>query len=150
MKNQTLSINQMQHLRSLGVDTSKASIYWARRSHGSHIDDDSKGKWFLSLQKDFMVCGFTSYEVVSTFTLQDIIELLPNTIELIDHSGMRPPTKTANTFMLRINKGDKGNLYFSYVNDKYGAVSFDGKPMDAAYQTICWCAENGYLKGGKK
>lgn len=28
MKNQVLSINQMQHLKELGLDTSKASMCW--------------------------------------------------------------------------------------------------------------------------
>ena len=64
-----------------GVDTSKASIYWARRSHGSRIDDSSKGNWFLSLQKEFMGVGFTAYEVIPTFTLQDIISMLPDSID---------------------------------------------------------------------
>jgi hypothetical protein len=48
---QVLSIDQMKHLRELGLDTSDASMYWARVSHGSRVDDKSKGKWFLSLQK---------------------------------------------------------------------------------------------------
>ena len=74
MKNQVLSIDQMQHLKELGVDTSKAGVYWARRSHGSRIDDSSKNDWFLSLQKEFMRVGFTAYEVVPTFTLADILQ----------------------------------------------------------------------------
>lgn len=81
MRNQVLSVDQMQHLKELGVDTSKASIYWARRSHGSGINDSSKGNWFLSLQKEFMGVGFTAYEVVPTFTLQDIISMLPDSID---------------------------------------------------------------------
>ena len=59
---QVLSIDQMKHLRELGLNTSDASMYWARVSHGSRVDDKSKGKWFLSLQKEFQVCGFMSYE----------------------------------------------------------------------------------------
>lgn len=59
---QVLSIEQMKHLQELGLDTSDASMYWARVSHGSRVDDKSKGKWFLSLQKGFQTCGFMSYE----------------------------------------------------------------------------------------
>lgn len=70
---QVLSIDQMKHLRELGLDTSDASMYWARVSHGSRVDDKSKGKWFLSLQKEFQVCGFMSYESIPTYTLQDIL-----------------------------------------------------------------------------
>lgn len=81
MKNQVLSIDQMQRLKELGVDTSKSNIYWVRRSHGSRINDSSKGNWFLSLQKEFMGVGFTAHEVIPTFTLQDIIDILPGSID---------------------------------------------------------------------
>lgn len=71
----------MQRLKELGVDTSKSNIYWVRRSHGSRINDSSKGNWFLSLQKEFMGVGFTAHEVIPTFTLQDIIDILPGSID---------------------------------------------------------------------
>lgn len=77
---QVLSIDQMKHLRELGLNTSDASMYWARVSHGSRVDDKSKGKWFLSLQKEFQVCGFMSYESIPTYTLQDILDKLPSYI----------------------------------------------------------------------
>ena len=72
-----LSIEQMKHLQELGLDTSDASMYWARVSHGSRVDDKSKGKWFLSLHKEFQTCGFMSYESIPTYTLQDILGKLP-------------------------------------------------------------------------
>lgn len=81
---QVLSIDQMKHLRELGLDTSDASMYWARVSHGSRVDDKSKGKWFLSLQKEFQVCGFMSYESIPTYTLQDILDKLPSYITYND------------------------------------------------------------------
>lgn len=66
---QVLSIEQMKHLQELGLDTGDASMYWKRVSHGSRIDDKSKGKWFLSLQKEFQTCGFISYETLPAYTL---------------------------------------------------------------------------------
>lgn len=77
---QVLSIEQMKHLQELGLDTSDASMYWKRVSHGSRIDDKSKGKWFLSLQKEFQTCGFMSYETLPAYTLQDILDKLPTLI----------------------------------------------------------------------
>lgn len=70
MRDQVLSIDQMKHLKDLNIDTSEATLYWTRRCHGCKIDDDSTGEWFLSLQKEFQVIGFISYEVIPTFTLQ--------------------------------------------------------------------------------
>ena len=71
MKNQVLSIDQMQRLKELGVDTSKSNIYWVRRSHGSRINDSSKGNWFLSLQKEFMGVWWHQGDVPECF--RDII-----------------------------------------------------------------------------
>lgn len=68
MRDQVLSIDQMKHLKDLDIDTSEATLYWTRRCHGCKIDDDSTGEWFLSLQKEFQVIGFISYEVIPTFT----------------------------------------------------------------------------------
>lgn len=81
---QVLSIEQMKHLQELGLDTSDASIYWARVSHGSRIDDKSKGVWFLSLHKEFQTCGFMSYEIFPTYTLQDILDKLPESVQVYD------------------------------------------------------------------
>lgn len=81
---QVLSIEQMKHLQELGLDTSDASIYWARVSHGSRIDDKSKGVWFLSLHKEFQTCGFMSYEILPTYTLQDILDKLPESVQVYD------------------------------------------------------------------
>lgn len=81
---QVLSIEQMKHLQELGLDTSDASMYWARVSHGSRVDDKSKGKWFLSLQKTFQTCGFIRYETLPTYTLQDILDKLPEHIQIYD------------------------------------------------------------------
>lgn len=132
MIRQCLSIDQMRHLQGLGVDTSKASIYWARKSHGSHIDDESKGKWYLSLYKDFIVSGFTSYEVVPAFTLQDIIDKLPCFID---------------TCVLTFQK--LTSTYTCLYMEPYSRsilVLKEGKELiDAAYDMLCWCIENGYI-----
>lgn len=77
MRDQVLSIDQMKHLKDLDIDTSEATLYWTRRCHGCKIDDDSTGEWFLSLQKEFQVIGFISYEVIPTFTLQDLLNVIP-------------------------------------------------------------------------
>lgn len=141
MKRQVLSIEQIQHLKELGVDTSKANLFWARRSHGTRINDDSKGEWFVSLQKVFMTCGFALYETIPTFTLQDIIELLPKVVEYNFEKcyfSMKYDEYEDMYAFLYSN----GNNYIKYICEY--------EIMDAAYQMLCWCAENGYLKGGEK
>jgi hypothetical protein len=80
MEEKVLSIKQMLKLIKLGVDTSKATIYWAKQVNGSQINDKIQGKPFLSLHKSQMICGFTRFEITPALTLQDIIELLPKKI----------------------------------------------------------------------
>lgn len=137
MKNQILSIDQMQHLKELGVDTSKANIYWARRSHGSGINDSSKGNWFLSLQKEFMGVGFTAYEVVPTFTLQDIISMLPDSID----NNMLTIRKNANVVSVSYE-----NTYTRSILSLFEKEDI----IEAAYEMLVWCVKNGYVKTNNK
>lgn len=129
---QVLSIDQMKHLRELGLDTSDASMYWARVSHGSRVDDKSKGKWFLSLQKEFQVCGFMSYESIPTYTLQDIIDKLPCFIDTYVFTLQ----KLASTYTCLYMEPYSRSILFLKENKEL---------IDAAYDMLCWCIENGYI-----
>lgn len=129
---QVLSIEQMRHLQELGLDMSDASIYWARVSHGSRVYDKSKGKWFMSLQKEFQTCGFTSYETLPAYTLQDILNKLPESIQIYD---------------LYIFK-QAGLWVFKYIDVEDETLHSETMPriIDAAYYMLCWCIEKGYIK----
>ena len=132
---QVLDINQMKHLQELGLDTSDASIYWVRKSHGSKFDDESKGKWFLSLQKEFMVCGFTSYEIIHTYTLQNIIDKLP--------SYLKPFQSEQIIFAWIIERDTIAYRNVDDINDCFKHFT-DSYLIDAAYEMLCWVIENGY------
>ena len=128
---QVLSIEQMKHLQELGLDTSDASMYWVRRSHGSRIDDESKGEWFLSLQKEFMVCGFISYEILPTYTLQDIFNKLPPSI------NWNPLIIVGNSVMYSAGYGE------GYDNP---LVAFEEETLlQSAYEMLCWIIEQNKL-----
>lgn len=133
---QVLSIEQMRHLQELGLDTGDASMYWKRVSHGCRIDDKSKGKWFLSLQKEFQTCGFMSYETTPTYTLQDILDKLPKRIETEDYE-----------FELYIYYHENGVSVF-YDDGDITQLAFFSKPtlLESAYEMLCWCIEKGYIK----
>lgn len=133
---QVLSIDQMKHLRELGLNTSDASMYWARVSHGSRVDDKSKGKWFLSLQKEFQVCGFMSYESIPTYTLQDILDKLPPIIEEVYWLTLEAMDKQKNEW----------NIKYACIISEHECASFRSENLiDAAYEMFCWCVENGYI-----
>lgn len=134
---QVLSIEQMKHLQELGLDTSDASMYWARVSHGSRVDDKSKGKWFLSLHKEFQTCGFMSYESIPTYTLQDILGKLPCFIG----NEVLTIQKLADSYTC---------LYMEHYTMSIGNITEGKELIDAAYDMLCWCIENGYVKVGKE
>ena len=125
---QVLSIEQMKHLLELGLNTRDASMCWIK---------DSEGNRFLNVNDGYC---YEMYRLspVPTYTLQDIIELLPHSIS---------PIPDAGTFYL--------NLYYydlswvaEYLNNEgdgscFAAVS--DNIIVAAYEMLCWCAENGYI-----
>lgn len=141
MKDQVLSTDQMRHLRDLNTDTSKASLYWVRRCHGYKIDDNSTGEWFLSLQKEFQVIGFMSYEVIPTFTLQDLLNILPSGIY----------SKSYEIYSLRTDRYlDEWGVYYGTTEDSDGSKLstpiYGDTLLEAAYEMLCYLAENNLLK----
>lgn len=148
MKDQVLSIEQMQHLNELGVDTSKASMVliitdpygdildWDEEIFGFNEEeknleyfDAETGNYDHSYRKD---CG--------VFTLQDILDLLPKEI-FYDETRFRLRTERFDDIW--------SVIYFGFDNTML--VSFDmNNLLNAAYEMLCWCAENGYVKTNKE
>mgnify|MGYP003478011607 CR=1 FL=1 len=132
MKDQVLSVEQMQKLKKLGIDDSKAKIYWVRQTNSSKCNDPINGKYFLSLSKgdNLMRCGFITYETTPTFTLQDMIELMPDDIDYV--------------FSLVISKN-----YIAYRNDDSNVekhlIYGDDSILENAYNMLVWLAENKYI-----
>ena len=135
MKNQVLSINQMQHLKELGVDTSKASM--------CHVKFDGENEFSNLLpnnQELFERLLVVKY--IPAFTLQDILDLLPKDI------CKEGCTWAASLYI------DYENNRIAYGNtDRYGFEIYHERIIeetliDAAYEMLCWCIENGYVRTG--
>lgn len=118
---QVLSIEQMKYLQELGLDTSDASMCVEWRE-----SDESK-KVVNSLDADI---NYDRYYLA--YTLQDILDKLPESIQIYD---------------LYIFK-KVGLWWFKYVDVNNETVHLEKMPgiMDAAYYTLCWCIEKGYIK----
>lgn len=154
MKDQVLSIEQMKHLKKLGVDTSKGSIYWIRRSHGSDIRDESKGEWFLSLQKDFMVCGFASHEIIPTLTLEDMLKIMPCALfcdQNGDNINLQPINYRYRMSLYLVKELTGYEIKYECFITKTVLIYRVGKTaMEAVYNMLCWLAENKLLGKIKK
>lgn len=132
MNKQVLDIKQMKHLIKLGVDDSKASLCWI-------VDENMIYKPFISLSSDAIDHVDSTTSAIPAFTLQDILDLLPESI------------KTTNyTFHLHINY-EHNHIAYAYTNGNgctwlNQSFRINNNLLEAAYKMLCWCAENGYLK----
>ena len=137
MKNQVLSIEQMQKLKELGVDTSKASMAVYNIYAGEEKEYDilaANGAFAEKQEHDRLGYGIhnvVSFDKKPVFTLQDIIELLPYTFD---------------NFYLKIYRGIN-MYYFIYesINSEDDIIEKGNTPLLAAYNMLIWVAENGYL-----
>lgn len=142
MSKQVLDISQMHHLEELGVDTSKANFYWHRTKSLNNYNDWDEWKLHYGVLR--LARGFTTIncQYVRTFTLQDILDLLPQETSpqgtgyslYIDYQEMR----IAYCFVDR-----DGMCWLEPTFDLR-----DNELIDAAYEMLCWCIENGYVRTG--
>ena len=137
MSKQVLSIEQMQHLEELGVDTSKANFYWHRTKSLNNYNDWDEWKLHYGVLR--LARGFTTIncQYVRTFTLQDILDLLPATVD--------------DDYRLYIDKGLVlwTGGYVDAVSEEIYEDFRERDLIDAAYEMLCWCIVNGYVETKK-
>lgn len=142
MNEQVLSIEQMQHLKELGVDISKATMYWLRiiRTDTNEIEHD----WYLGLTKEVPQPVLTiierKLEVLPAFTLQDILELLPYKIDERILTITKDILHNEVQYFVKYEDVDGGASPLFIYNDLIGGI----------YEMLCWCIENNYGKLTKK
>ena len=124
MTKQMLSIEQMQHLKELGLELKETMMRWQLAN--------PQGKWVLvpSNMANLKVIGIPAY------TLQDVLDALPDFINeyclIIDMSFG----------VIRYDNLTRKNnpiLKEKYFNDEGNTL------IDVAYEMLCWCIEQGYI-----
>lgn len=117
MKEQVLSIEQMQVLIDLGIDVSKANAYYALCAGGDYK---------LYFRDKYIDCD----NCTPTFTLQDILEMLPS-YQIWD--SKKYGYKCGINSLQCIDAD--GHLY-----TEYGTT-----PLEAAFNMLKWCKQNNYI-----
>ena len=120
-----LTIDQMNQLKELGLDVKPKGMCLMYTS-------DSSDCYYLKYGES------TCEDDVAAFGLQDIIELLPETLP---HQFLYPT--------LRINKTSVEYVDYSYFKNVFIENSeYDEKEdiLNAAYNMLILVIENGYLK----
>lgn len=127
MNEQVLSIEQMQYLTELGIDTSKASMIWRLLPECFRIPEEHYVAVRESSEK-------RDDENIPTFTLQDAIDLIPRSID------------TSNELRVDLHDNSFSYWWVGGICDNKPVVHFaSDRLITSAYEMICWLAENGYL-----
>ena len=137
IEEQVLSIEQMRHLQELGVDTSDASMYWVRAKRiigkqRNNVLDNEMGKWRLSLSKDIVLPAAWTRESVPTYTIGDLIEKLPKSIN-IDYGW---------SDLKILIEGEYAEV--RYMDNRYYCPPFYSRSLfiELLYNLLCEVAEN--------
>lgn len=144
MAKQTLSIEQMQHLQELGLDTSNASMLYCDLYDEEYILVESKHR-FDKEENAILLEGVRNSviyckKVTPAYTLQDVLDLLPATI-----------LHDKRIYELDINMCNESIEYVkTSVNDVLVGLRFTQIPLiDAAYSLLCWAIENKFVETNK-
>ena len=127
---QVLSIDQMKHLRELGLDTSDASMHWQFLPTADSIIN---GTDEIEEEPCLFVSQPNMEHKYPTYTLQDILDKLPCFI---------------GTHVLTLQKlANSGTcLYMEPYSRSILNLTESKELIDATYEMLCWCIENGYIE----
>lgn len=133
---QVLTIEQMQHLQELGLDTSSAYLAWVTNP------EDEVPVMAFNRNRTW----FEGDRLVPAYTLADIIEMLPSYIHI-----------SGKNYWLEIDKENEVGTIDEYavqylINSEkiLHRVRKTENLIDALYETLCWCLENKYIETKEK
>lgn len=127
----------MQHLQELGLDTSNASMVW-----GKYEGEEEYSHLLPRDENVFERCLAAKY--IPAYTLQNVLDALPKDIS---RDGC---TWSASLYIdFESNRIAYGNTD-RYGFEVYHEIMIEKDLIDAAYEMLCWCIENGYAKIGKE
>lgn len=139
MANEVLSRVDMLYLKMLGLDCSNASMKFVSRYPSCDYIEECDD--FVPVSTSFYAKRYN--EGGYTFTLQDILELLP---KVIDIDGIQ-----YNISIINNNPYDEQSWEISYSRsfdsnalEHYCFVN--GSLLDSAYRMLCWCVKRNLLK----
>ena len=137
---QVLDVQQMQHLQELGMKMDYDTLY----RYVKFEDTD----WLLKPFSDLNIIGI-SCKYIPAYTLQDVLDALPLQIEI-------PLHPERGKYELRIKRFifDKRRVMHAVLYEKDDYIDWFVMQsyetlIDAAYEMLVWCIENGYVETKK-
>lgn len=131
MEKQVLSREQMQVLIDMGIDVSNASMCFIIYEDGDYEVGTEDLAATLSLD-------YTIEKTTPTFTLQDILEMLPDSI--------LGSTKQIKTVEFKLStRGSKVYYIQDNFNQQWLKCTNGNTLLEAAFNMLKWCKENKYI-----
>lgn len=128
---QVLSVGQIKHLQKIGIELRNTSmLLW----YPQILDGIPNSVWDLSVWSESL---FSEDNVYPAYTLQDILDKLPCFIG----NQVLTIQKLADSYTC---------LYMEPYSRSMIKITESKELIDAAYDMLCWCIENGYVKVGKE
>lgn len=126
-----LSVGQMKHLQKIGIELRNTSmLLW----YPQILDGIPNSVWDLSVWSESL---FSEDNVYPAYTLPDILDKLPCFIG----NQVLTIQKLADSYTC---------LYMEPYSRSMINITESKELIDAAYDMLCWCIENGYVKVGKE
>lgn len=154
MNHQVLNIEQMQHLKELGLDTSKASMVLLYTDDEGEIieweDADEFPEKFVRLYDAETGDYDHSYrKCCGVFTSDDIQAILPKIIKPKDYfycdTYYLYVDYQYNTVSYSYHIADEGLIeHKTFKIEEYGSL------INTLYEALCWCIEQGYVETKKE
>lgn len=133
MSKQVLSIEQMNHLQKLGIDTSNASF--VKIEYDEH-DGENRHLISVLVEENHYLNDDSIKDSVNVYTLQDILENLPPIIDEVYWLTLEVMDRRKNEWKIK----------YACINAEHKCASFSSESLiDAAYDMLCWLYENDYL-----
>ena len=128
---QVLSVGQIKHLQKIGIELRNTSmLLW----YPQILDGIPNSVWDLSVWSESL---FSEDNVYPAYTLQDILDKLPCFIG----NQVLTIQKLADSYTC---------LYMEPYSRSIIKITESKELIDATYEMLCWCIENGYVKVGKE
>ena len=138
MSKQVLSVEQMQHLQELGMELDyNTMLSWI-------LDERGKDKPLLYISSEAVDYVDFCHYCLPAYTLQDVIDALPKEI-LYENKRCWASIDLEDGFIGYYY--ENYSLYYKWAY--FEEVMKDESIIDAAYELLVWCIENGYVETNK-
>ena len=119
MEEQVLTIAEMQSLQELGIDTTKASMFW--------VKEKNKDNYYLVVQDGTLTPNTTC---IPTFTMQDILQLLPKYMNINNKTYFL-------TLVYDVNNGVVISYCTEHINDILH-LEYSSNQLTAFRRMLTW------------